>query len=343
MDNGLVLNARFLNRRLTGVERYASELAAHLTNRLRQVGPGRPLSFVAGHFWEQVLLPGKIAKGELLWSPANIGPLAVANQVLTLHDISVLEHPGWFQPRFAGWYRIILPLLVRRVRRVLTVSQYSRGRILKIFPFLGEKVVVIPGGVNPNHFYPAPEAAISRMRQRYGLANEYLLFVGTLGPRKNLARLFEAWQLLQPELPGMELVIAGSPAPNFASIFPLKNLPALRFLGYVTDADLPAIYSAARACLLPSLEEGFGLTVLEAMACGTPVVASNAGALPETVGSAGVLVNPQETPAWVNAIFRLLTDRDCWLDFRHRGLAHARRFSWENTANRVWQALEDAR
>jgi glycosyltransferase involved in cell wall biosynthesis len=271
-----------------------------------------------------------------------MGPLSVANQVLTIHDLSVLDHPEWFHPLFARWYRTVLPLLAQRVRQVLTVSEYSRQQISRVFDLSPEKVLAIPGGVDLQHFRPATEAEMERIHQRYSLAGDYVLFVGTLEPRKNLSTLLDAWQLVWPEFPHLELVIAGSPAPNFAPASLVPNSPGVRFLGYVPDGDLPALYSGARAYLLPSLQEGFGLTVLEAMACGTPVIASSAGALPETAGVAGMLVDPLEMSSWAEALYRLLIDRNRWLWFRQAGFERVREFSWQKTAERVWQALEYA-
>lgn len=340
MANGFAANIRSLNRRVTGVERYTAEVSSRLGSFLRCVRPARQLSPAAGHFWEQIVLPQKLHKGELLWSPANIGPLAVSSQVLTLHDTSVLEHPEWFHPLFARWYQAVLPGLVQRVRRVLTVSEHSRGRILKLFNLPPEKVISIPEGVNLTQFQPASQGDILRIRQQYEIKGNYLLFLGTLEPRKNLNRLYEAWRLIQPEQHGAELVIAGSRASQFAPVSARPGANTVRALGYVAEADLPALYSGASAALLPSLTEGFGLTALEAMACGTPVIASRAGALPETVDAAGILVDPLDITAWARAMSALLADEDCRQEYRQRGLRHARQFTWERTAQRVRQELE---
>ncbi len=342
MTNGLIVNTRSLHRRMSGVERYTAEVSRRFPGCFRLVGPDQTLPSQLGHFWEQVVLPTRLSKGELLWSPANIGPVVVTNQVLTLHDISVLEHPEWFQPWFARWYRVILPILVRRVRRVLTVSEYSRQRILKMFGLPAEQVIAIPAGVDLSRFHTASQAEIERICQRYDLNRDYILFVGTREPRKNLGLLLKAWETIFPEFPGIELVIAGGQASHFASLPPLADSPGIRFLGHVPESDLPALYSGAIMFLLPSVEEGFGLTALEAMACGAPVIASNAGALPETVGDAGILVDPHDPQTWAEAICRLLEDKGCWLEFWQLGLERAEQFSWDKTAQRVWQELETA-
>jgi glycosyltransferase involved in cell wall biosynthesis len=343
MANGLVINARSLSRRLTGVERYTIEISALLEKSLRREMPPRDLPPAAGHFWEQFVLPQKVRKGELLWSPANIGPVAVSKQLLTLHDTSVLEHPEWFKPLFARWYRAVLPVLVRRVRRVLTISEHSRQSILKLFRLPAEKVVAISEGVNSSLFYPATVQEITRVQQHYGLSDKYMLFLGTLEPRKNLEGLYDAWRLIQPGLRGVELIIVGSQLPHFATVHSIPAPQGVRRLGYVPDSDLSALYSGARAYLLPSLTEGFGLTALEAMACGAPVIASSAGALPETVGQAGILIDPLDIPKWACAMLDLLNDEECRQEYRQRGLERASKFSWERTAQRVLQELEAVR
>ncbi len=340
--NGFAANLRSLNRRVTGVERYTAEVSSRLGGFLRPVSPARQLPPAAGHLWEQFVLPQRLHKGELLWSPANIGPLSVSNQVLTLHDTSVLEHPEWFHPLFARWYQAVLPRLVRRVRRILTVSEHSRGRILKLFNLPQEKVTVIPEGVNPNQFQPASLGDIQRVRQHYGIKGDYLFFLGTLEPRKNLSRMVEAWRLIQPEHEGTELIIAGSRASRFADVPSFSGAKAVHSLGYVAETDLPALYSGASASLLASLTEGFGLTALEAMACGTPVIAARAGALPETVDGAGLLIDPLEVSAWARAMHELLADEDCRQEYRQRGLSRARQFTWDRTAQGVRQELEAA-
>ncbi|MGE5224186.1 MAG: glycosyltransferase family 4 protein [Omnitrophica WOR_2 bacterium] len=349
MPNGFVINARSLDRRLSGVERYTSEVARRLGTQVRREAPGGNLPAGIGHFWEQVILPGKVRDGELLWSPANTGPLAITNQVLTLHDIHVLEHPEWFHPAFAAWYRWALPRLVRRVRRVLTVSEHSRKQIQKYFSLPDDRVIAIAGGVDLAQFKPAPEAAIYQVRQRYGLIHDYVLFVGTIEPRKNLPWLLNTWRMVRTRFPRVDLAIAGDPVSHFTRALPVDSIGSrdlqegIHFLGYVADSDLAALYSGAKILLLPSLTEGFGLTALEAMACGLPVIASKSGALPETVGEGGWLVPPLNSSAWADAIYCLLANRDCWLDYQRRGLENARRFSWDNTAAGVWQELEAAR
>ena len=176
-----VVNGRFLSRRVTGVERYGQEILPWLDGSLRVVRPEIPLQEVRGHMWEQFILPGKIRPDETLWSPANTGPLVVSNQVLTLHDLSPLEHPEWFKPAFSTWYHLFLPILARRVKKVLTSSEYGRKKVLARFSLRADRVVCVPAGVDRDKFHPLA-----------GPKEPYLLFVGTHEPRKNLSGLLRA-------------------------------------------------------------------------------------------------------------------------------------------------------
>jgi glycosyltransferase involved in cell wall biosynthesis len=156
---------------------------------------------VVGHVWEQFRLPFYVGSHEILWSPANMGPLAVRNQVLTIHDLSPLENPGWYSPFFSYWYRLVLPQLARRVRMVTAPSQYVRRKVLHFFKLEDARVEVVPGGVDPKRFHPGVAAS-------KGMPDRYILFVGTLQPRKNLYTLLESWAKISPRHPHVWLVIA---------------------------------------------------------------------------------------------------------------------------------------
>jgi glycosyltransferase involved in cell wall biosynthesis len=171
---------------------------------------------------------------------------------------------------------------------------------------------------------------------RYGLHGPYVLYVGALEPRKNIPGLLRAFVRLRADFPDLTLALGGSPRWKFAEIpRALEELalePVVRFTGYIADSDLPALYSAAAAFCFPSFYEGFGLPVLEAMACGTPVVCSNTSSLPEVAGDAALLVEPRDEVALTEAIARVLTDEALAEDLRERGLKRAASFSWDRTA-----------
>ncbi len=268
----------------------------------------------------------------MLWSPANTGPLLVRNQVLTIQDLSTLEHPEWFKASFAAWYRVMLPLLVRRVRTIVTPSEYVRRKITERFP--GVKAIAIPSGVDVEFFHPGAR------QPRPDLPQRYILFVGSLEPRKNLPAMIRAWEQVQAKLPEVALVIVGSSGNVFRPVNLPQGLPNLHFIGHAGEA-LPSIYAHAELFVLPSLDEGFGLPVLEAMACGTPVIVSNGGALPEAVGDAGLIFDLAQPDSLASLMEQCITDSTLRASLIEKGLARAREFSWQKTADEIWKTLNE--
>ena len=335
MASEFVVNGRFEGRRLTGVERYGSEILRGLGTRARVLKHRQTLTGLRGHLWEQLILPRVLAPDAFLWSPANTGPLMVTRQAVTIHDLSVLEHPEWFNSNFRLWYTFLLPRLAQRARVVLTVSEHSRRSILRRLKLPDEKVVVVPDGVNMQQFHPCDPAAV---RAKYGLGERYILFVGSLDPRKNLERLLQSLMLLS-DIRNLELVIAGSWSSIFRPVAVDRPRRRTRLLGYVPDEDLPGLYSGATLFILPSLFEGFGLSVLEAMACGAPVISSYAGALPEVVGDAAMQIDPTSVEGMAEAMRTLLAQDSLREELRQKGLERACLFSWERSAERVWEVL----
>ena len=337
------LNGRFLGRPVTGVERYAQEVAVRLSPRLRLVRSPAWAQGVRGHLWEQGVLPRALRAHELLWSPANTGPVAVENQVVTLHDVSPLDHPEWFRGAFASLYRRLLPQLTRRARRIVTSSSFSRDRIVEACGVPAERIAVVVPGVDAARFRPPSGAAANEARARHGLPERYLLAVGSRDQRKNVAVLVTAWRRLRARDPGLGLVLVGDASPTARAEAAGWDDGGIRRLGRIPDADLPALYGAAAVFVYPSLYEGFGLPVLEAMACGTPVVASRRTAVPEAVGDAGELFEPTEPDDLVAVLERLLDDGDERRALRSAGLRRAGALTWERTAAGVLAVLAGAR
>ncbi|MDQ2900362.1 MAG: glycosyltransferase family 4 protein [Acidobacteriota bacterium] len=340
----IALNSRFYAHRPTGMQRYALELAGRFGGNVQQIRPDRPLKGAAGHLWEQFYLPA-VVKGRMLWSPNNTGPLAVANQVCTFHDLIPLDRPEWFNPRFAAWYRWLLPRLARKVRRIISVSEFTKQRIVERCGIDSSKIAVIPNGVDAR-FHPRPADEIAAMRQSLGIGGApYLLCVGSVEPRKNLLRLLEAWSLALAEMPqDIQLVVAGAKGASLVfSNVTVGKLPArVHLTGYVDDQLLPALYSGAVALLYPSLYEGFGLPPLEAMACGVPVIASNDTSLPEVAGDAAALVDPRDAESIADAILRVSRDDTLRSAMRAKGLARARLYNWDAVALQTWQVLSNS-
>ncbi len=335
----VVVNARCLLRPITGVERYAREIAARLGKRVRLVLPGRPLHGLAGHLWEQIALP-RLVNGAVLWSPANSGPLAVRRQVVTVHDLAPLDCPDGFAPSFVCWYRVLLPRLVRRASRVMTVSRFSRARLAALTGLPESAILVAPGAAAPR-FHPGAASKAAAVGARYGLDGPYVLTLGSLEPRKNLGRLLEAWHLSGLAEEGLSLVVAGRTWRSLRPVNVRRDVPGVRVLGPVADEDLPALYAGARAFVWPSLYEGFGLPILEAMACGTPVITSRTGGTAEVAGDAARLVDPADRDELARALEEIAHDAARAAELRAAGLARSRGFSWTRSAELVWRALEE--
>lgn len=336
----VVVNGRFLSRPITGVERYAGEITRRLEGRIRVCRPPDSAIGARGHLWEQMRLP-RLVNGALLWSPANTGPVVVSRQVVTVHDVAPLDHPEWFEPRVGAWYRWLLPQLVKRVARVITVSQFSKTRLMERLGVPADRVVAIPNGVS-GRFHPRPSAEVTRVIARYRLRAPYLLMVGSLEPRKNFDVVARAWAEAGPALDGLTLAVVGDTRQTLQPAVPDPRLGWVRRLDDVHDTDLPALYAGAIGLVIPSLDEGFGLPLLEAMACGTPVVAARAGALPEVAGDAAIFVDPHDPASVAGGILRLVGDETVRQTCRARGLERAAAFDWDRSASMTWQVLSDA-
>ena len=331
MTRNIIVNGRFLSRHITGVERYGREILALIGSRCQVEKMGA--NGVAGHAWEQFMLPRKLNPKSILWSPANTGPLTVRNQVLTIHDLSPLEHPEWFKKSFTMWYRLFLPVLVKRVRKICTPSEYVKQKIRERFGI--ENVLVTPNGVSCAIFHPQAQ------QHTYTLPESYILFVGSIEPRKNLNALLHAWNKIKDDFKKMWLVIAGTSGRVFQPAKLLREAERVRFLGYVAEKDLPGLYAGATLFVLPSLDEGFGLPTIEAMACGTPVLVSNGGALPETVGDAGLVFDLSKPDELAISLKQCLAGNDLRRSYKEKGLARAQTFSWISTAELIWNTLNE--
>lgn len=332
-----------LNAPLTGTQRYTRELLGFWKD-VDTIAPGRRARGLSGHCWEQLLLPAKV-KVRLLFSPANTGPLGVSNQVLTIHDMSVFDCPEGFTAGFLAWYRFLLPRLCRKVKQIITVSEFIKNRILAHTGVSESKIAVIPNGVATD-FCPDAVSRLDLVASSLHLpSREYVLVVGSLEPRKNLARLFRAWGEIQSRLPkNLWLVVVGAQGSSkvFSKIS-MQNLPPRVFLaGRVNDASLAVLYAGASIFVYISLYEGFGLPLLEAMASGVPVVAGNRSSLPEVVSDAGLLVDPEDAHKIAEAIQTLIENPGLRQDLSCRGLARAKQYSWDRTARATWNVLASA-
>jgi glycosyltransferase involved in cell wall biosynthesis len=340
----IVCNVRNTQTSLTGVQRYTLELLKRFGPRVATIQPKNRSEGLKGHAWEQFVLPTRL-EGRLLWSPSNTGPLAVERQVVTIMDVAPLDHPSWSGAQFSLWYRALLPKLAQRVRAILTVSHFSKSRIVHHCPLAEAKIHVVHNAAD-ERFSPATATDIAAVRKLLAIPSpSYFLALGSLEPRKNLGRLLAAWQRIQPELPeDVWLVLAGAKGKQHVfgdhALGPLP--PRVHLTGHVPDHCVPALYSGAIGCAYVSLYEGFGLPPLEAMACGTPVVTSNTSSLPEVVGDAALTVDPFDVDAIASRLLEMASDSRLRETLRSKGLVRAKMFDWNQTAEATMSVLEQA-
>ena len=286
--------------------------------------------------WEQAVQPWTLHQigADLVHGPVFVGPLfSPCPSVVTIHDLSFIRFPALFRPANRLYLTVLTRLAARRARRLIAVSAHTAEEAARLLGVPLARIDVVYHGVDPA-FCPLPASEVAAFRQRQGLPERFVLFVGTLEPRKNLVRLVEAFARIRAGRVG--LVLAGGKGwlydELFASVEALGLTKEVIFPGYVTNEELPLWYNAATALAYPSVYEGFGLPVLEAQACGTPVLTSNVSSLPEAAGDAALTVDPYDVEALAAGLHRLLADEPLRLQLRERGLAHARQFSWPRTA-----------
>lgn len=307
----------------------------------------RPAGNLARLITNQRFMPRLARAGgfDIVHYPANVGALRPATtNVLTIHDLSFLHHPEWFRRDRAVYYRWAVARSARAAARVLTVSEFTGREVQDWLGIPRNRIDVTPNGIG-TEFVPASATQCVQVRDKYRLPERYLLYVGTLEPRKNIPRLIEAWTQIAPETEA-DLVIAGRIGWKRESILGAVDRNwfkgRIHLPGYVELEDLPALLSSAHAFVWPSLFEGFGLPPLEAMACGTPVVTSNTAAIPEIVGAAALLVDPLDVSALADAMRRIGVDAALREDLRAKGLARAAEFTWRACAQRVFAAYQKA-
>jgi glycosyltransferase involved in cell wall biosynthesis len=340
----VLVNARVLTASVTGVQRYTDELCKRLDSKIERVSPGRPMHGPMGHLWEQLLLP-RLTGGRVLWSPANAGPVSLERQVVTFHDIAVLDHPEWFGKRFAAWYRWLIPRLARRVKRIVAVSEFTKNRLVNSLGINPSKIAVIPNGVD-ERFRRRNRIEVCDVRSRLPEPfSAYVLSVGSLEPRKNLARLLEAWSRCIDQVPSsVWLVITGiKGASQVFKRMPQMSLPPrVHLAGFVPERQLSALYRGALALVYPSVYEGFGLPALEGMASGVPPIVGDNTSLPELVGDAGLFVDPHDVGAIADAMSRMVNDVELRAELGKRSMERSRLFDWNNTARSTWEVLLEA-
>ena len=336
----VVVNGRYCTQRVTGVQRYATELVSRLEGeidlRIPRSGRGP-----AGHLWEQTMLPW-CCEGRLLWSPNACGPLAYARQVVTFHDLFPIEHPEWYSPAYARWYGIAMRQLAGRAMHLIAVSEYTKSRMVKLLGRAPDEITVIHNGCHVGKCagkeeIDAAAAALHLPTRRY------VLSLCSLERRKNMDLLLAAWVEAQRQLPeDLWLVLAGA-RPD-AAVYGEQgrhaaDLPRVFHTGYVPEPYLSGLYSGASLFVVPSLAEGFGLPLLEAMACGVRCLASSATSLPEVGGEAVRYFDPHDPGELARALVECASLPTVSGGYEP-SLQQARRFSWDTAAVRTNQVLQ---
>lgn len=347
----IVINGKFLGAPLNGVHRTAAHYTAGLLAHrgpdceIRLLAPraadpeaawlGPELVagwFGAGQGWEMLTLP-LASYDALLVNFCNLGPVLHPNSVVMIHDAQTFLYPEDYAGRQAKAYRTLLPVIARRARHILTVSDFARRSLVEHGVGRLDKISVVHNGAD--HILDVPEDGGALAA--YGLApGSYALAVGSVKSYKNIRLLFDLFR--DPALADLPLVLAGGPEAETYIAASWTPPPNACFLGVVSDEALRALYAGAAVFLFPSRTEGFGLPPVEAMQCGTPVVAAAAGAMPEICGDAALLVGPDDIAGWAQAVAAAL-EPDKAEDLRARGRARAAKFTWAHAGARLWEVL----
>lgn len=261
---------------------------------------------------------------------------------ITVHDLSPFVLPEFYNTKRRIWHAS-LPArkTLARADVIFAVSEFTKLELIKLFNVAPEKIVVTHLGVDHSLFQPnIPEARLREVRNVYGLPGEFLLYFGTIEPRKNVVGLIQAYNAMQTNI---DLVIAGRPGWKYSEVFrEIEKSPKKRnihVLGFVEEADPPALLKLAKAFVFPSFYEGFGLPVLEAMSVGTPVVTSQVTSIPEVTGDTALLVDPYNVPSIAKALDVIVTDAALRESFSKKGIAHAQQFTWDKTAEKVLESF----
>jgi glycosyltransferase involved in cell wall biosynthesis len=354
-----VVDGSGLERPRAGVGVYTSQILRAMSVdrpdcRLIVFGPRRASVHVTGAIYR--LLPQTRFIGRHLQWPAAIrrlqpdayfgpaGAMPLGNvgcpSVITIHDLAIYRNPRWFPGGQPLSTRFIVPRSVLRADVVIAVSENTARDVVDIFGIERSRIEVVPHGVSPK-FHPMSAEERADARARLKLPERFVLFVGTVEPRKNLETLLEAWVMMRDR---PDLVVVGSWGWLYEPIRgKMARLgPRLHHLESVDPEELPAIYNLARVVAHPAWYEGFGLPPLEAMACGTPVVVSDRSSLPEVVADAALVVPADQPDAWRKALEQVIGDTDLAADLRHRGILRAAQFSWERAGQLTWRAIDDA-
>lgn len=359
----IFINGRFLTQATTGVQRYAAELTQALDGLLccgeisltayrvvllvpRGVRHELPLEHIRveqvgwsrGHVWEQVDLRHHTrVRGAVLLNPGNSAPIGAPNVVVTIYDAGVFATPQAYSLAFRTWYRLMHWSLSRHARHIITVSEFSRQQLQAYTAAPMSRIEVIPPGAEHIVRLDADRGIL----ERHSLGQRpFVLAVSSLNPNKNFKLIINALAYTPDLLNSVDFVVAGGTNPRVFRNTGMAFGPGIRYLGYVTDRELKALYQQATAFVYPSLYEGFGLPPVEAMSCGCPVVVARSDPLPWVCREAALYCDPHDPQDLANQIRLVAGNPKIRAELRQRGLARARDFTWRQCARRTFQLLD---
>lgn len=304
-------------------------------------------------FWTQLALPLNLwmgrSKPDIFFTPSHYAPrFSACRTAVSIMDLSYLRYPQMFNKKDLWQLSNWTAYSVRKASLIFTISEFSKREIIKYYQTNAKQIIVTYPGFDADKFYSKKSMIKNKLLQKYGLNAPYLLFVGTLQPRKNIVRLLEAFKIVIAKYRDRELklVIVGKKGWLYEEIYQkvkmLKIEERVVFTDYVADEDLPDWYRGAKCLILPSLYEGFGLPVLEGMACGCPVIVSNASSLPEVSGIAGINIDPYNVNNMAQGIRKILTmNQSQYQKQKDFCLKQAQKFSWSNCASVTLSNLEN--
>ncbi len=279
---------------------------------------------------------------DLFHAAAYLGPRrAPCPMIVNVFDVAALTYPQFHDWKWRAYTRFIVPQTARRAAAVITLTEHARGAIVRAYQLAPERVHIVAPGIGAEFQPLANVDALARLRARYGLSKDFLLHLGEANRRKNIPTLIAAFAQLRADFPQLRLALAGPQIPTAAAVtqairaYGVEN--AIIRLGYVPQADVPLLYASARAFVYASKMEGFGMPPLEALACGVPVVAAPNPPMPEVLGDAVCWAADDSPTALANAVRRTLMDETLVAQLREKGIARARRFTWERAAQTTLQ------
>ncbi|XRP97070.1 glycosyltransferase family 4 protein [Methanocaldococcus sp. 16A] len=303
-----------------------------------------------GHEIQKMIITPKVLKNhdfDIVHDVYHFGPflfLKKPKRILTVYDLTPLLYSKTHKKSKVLMHKYYFPLVLKVTDKIIAISHHTKNDIIKHFKIPEDKIRVIHLAANEN-YRPLKENEINKIKQKYNLNDPFILYVGTLEPRKNILNLLKAFYKLKKQGIKHKLVITGKKGWKYRNIFELIDKLNLQkeviFTGYVPDEDLPGLYNAADLFVYPSLYEGFGLPPLEAMACGTPVITSNTSSLPEVVGDAGIMVNPYDVDELAKAMYEVLTNDGLREELSKKGLERAKLFSWKKCAEEHLKVYEE--